>query len=198
MENNTIFSHELEQMRSQVAILKDKLDKQTIINDAHIRNSMKAKRADMTRIITATICIGALSVPYCTWIFYKFGFSLYFIIASDLMLAVCLALTLRQRYALKSLDFSQGNLVDVAATLSKVKTHYHEWFKVAIPMILVWGSWLYYEGFRCMEPSPIQQGFLTGVGVGIVMGAIFGFRINRKIVKKSTEILEQIKELQIQ
>lgn len=194
--DNMIFSQELEQMRSQVAILKNKLDKQTIINDAHIRNSMKSTRSDMTRIITATICIGAISLPYCTWIFYKFGFSLYFIAASNIMLIVCLALTLKQRYTLKNLDFAQGNLVEVAATLNKVKTHYHEWFKVAIPMILVWGSWLFYEAFRCMEPSPMQQGFLTGIGFGIVLGTIFGFRINRKIVKKSVEILGQIKELQ--
>ena len=66
MDNNTILSQELEEMRAQVAILKNKLDKQTIINDSHIRNSMKSKRSDMTRIITATIAIGALSVPYCT------------------------------------------------------------------------------------------------------------------------------------
>lgn len=193
---NMIFSHELEEMRSQVAILKNKLEKQTIINDSHIRNSMKAKRSDMTRIITATICIGALSIPYCTWIFYKFGFSLYFIVASDIMLAVCLGLTIKQRYTLMKLDFSQGNLVQVAQTLSKVKTHYHEWYKIALPMIFVWSAWLGYEGLVCMEPSPIKTGFLTGAAMGIVIGGILGFRINRKIVKKSTEILEQIKELQ--
>ena len=196
MDNNTILSQELEEMRAQVAILKNKLDKQTIINDSHIRNSMKSKRSDMTRIITATIAIGVLSVPYCTWIFCKFGFSLYFIIASDIMLAVCLGLTFMQRYTLMKLDFSQGNLVDVAQKLGKVKTHYHEWYKIALPMILIWTSWLVYEGITKMEQGPIQMGFLTGAVIGILVGGILGFRINRKIVRKSTEILDQIKELQ--
>ena len=86
---NKIYSQELEEMRSQVAILKKKLDKQTIISDSHIRNSMTSTRSDMTRIIAATIFVGALSMPYCTWIFYKYGFSPYFILASDIMLAVC-------------------------------------------------------------------------------------------------------------
>ena len=196
MDNNTILSQELEEMRAQVAILKNKLDKQTIINDSHIRNSMKSKRSDMTRIITATIAIGALSVPYCTWIFCKFGFSLYFIIASDIMLAVCLGLTFMQRYTLMKLDFAQGNLVDVAQKLGKVKTHYHEWYKIALPMILIWTSWLVYEGITKMEQGPIQMGFLTGAVIGILVGGILGFRINRKIVRKSTEILDQIEELQ--
>ena len=194
MEN--IYSQELEEMRSQVAILKKKLDKQTIISDTHIRNSMKSKRSDMTRIIAVSIFAGILSLPYCTWIFYKFGFSPYFIIATDIMLAVCIGMTIKQRCALKNLDFTQGNLVDVADKLNKVKTHYHEWIKIALPMILIWVAWVVYEGLAHMEHGPMQMGFLTGVAVGVIFGGIFGFRINRKIVAKSTEILDQIKELQ--
>ena len=191
-----IDSQELEQMRSQVDILKRKLEKQAIISDTHIRNSMKSKQYEMTKIIACTIFIGALSLPYCIWIFYKFGFSLLFIVATGLMLAVCLGITIKQRFSLKSFDFTQDNLVDVATKLNKVKTHYHEWIKIALPMILLWTSWLVYEGITRMEPSPIQMGFLTGIGVGVILGGIVGYRINRKIVSKSTEILEHIKELQ--
>ena len=194
--DNTIFSQELEEMRSQVAILKNKLDKQTIINDAHIRNSMTNKKSDMTRIIATTIIIGALSMPYCTWIFTKFGFSLYFIVASDIMLAVCIVLTLKQRYTLQNLDFSQGNLLDVTAKLNTVKTHYHEWIKTAIPMIVVWVSWFIYEVLKHMEPGSMRTGIISGALVGVVLGGYFGFRVNRKIVDKSNELLAQIKELQ--
>ena len=194
--DNTIYSQELEEMRAQVAILKKKLDKQTIISDTHIRNSMTSKRSDMTRTITATIIAGLFAAPYCTWIFGKFGFSPYFIIATDIMLAVCIAITIRQRYTLKNLDFTQGNLVDVAEKLSKVKTHYHEWIKIAIPMLLIWVSWMAYEALTRMEPSPTLMGFLPGAGIGIIIGGFIGHRINQKIVRKSTEILKQIEELQ--
>ena len=194
--DNTIYSQELEEMRAQVAILKKKLDKQTIISDTHIRNSMTSKRSDMTRTITATIIAGLFAAPYCTWIFCKFGFSPYFIIATDIMLAVCIAITIRQRYTLKNLDFTQGNLVDVAEKLSKVKTHYHEWIKIAIPMLLIWVSWMAYEALTRMEPSPILMGFLSGAGAGIIIGGFIGHRVNQKIVRKSTEILKQIEELQ--
>lgn len=193
---NMIYSQELEEMRSQVAILKEKLEKQTIISDTHIRNSMTSKRSDMTRIIAATILVGILSIPYCTWIFYKFGFSSYFIIVTDILLAVCTGLTVKQKFAIKNLDFTQGNLVDVAARLNKVKTHYHEWIKIALPMILVWISWLIYEVLTRMEPSPMQKGFLCGAIIGTIIGGFCGHRINRKIVGKSNEILNQIHELQ--
>ena len=195
MENN-IYSQELEEMRSQIAILKNKLDKQTIINDNHIRNSMKSKQSDMTKVIATTIFMGCCALPYCTWIFYKFGFSILFIVSTDIMLAVCIGLTIKQRFTLKNLDFTQGNLVDVAEKLNKVKTHYHEWIKIALPMILIWVSWLAYEILTKMEPSPMQMGFLSGSAVGVILGGFFGFRINRKIVRKSTEILKEIQELQ--
>lgn len=196
MEDNRIFSQELEEMRSQVAILKQKLDKQTIISDIHIRNSMIAKRSDMTRAIAATIVIGLISIPYSSYIFYKFGFSLYFIVASGLMVSICCGITIKQRCILKNLDFSQGNLLDVAEKLNKVRTHYHEWIKVAIPLILGWVTWLFYEGVKHMEPGPMQKGFFTGTIVGVLIGGVIGLLVNRKIVKKSTEILAQISELQ--
>lgn len=193
---NMILSQELEEMRSQVAILKQKLDKQTIISESHIRNSMKSKRADMARINAAAIIIGALSAPYCTWIFSKYGFSLAFIIATDIMLAVCIYLTYRQRNMLKNLDFSQNNLVDVAETLNKVKKHYHGWYKKGIPMLLVWYGWMAYEAITKMGGGPTETGFIVGSAVGVIVGSIIGYYLNTRIVKKSTEILNQIKELQ--
>ena len=38
-----MISHELEEMRAQISILKDKLEKQNIVNEKHLRNSMKSK-----------------------------------------------------------------------------------------------------------------------------------------------------------
>ena len=197
MENNTFISQELEDMRAQIAILKDKLDKQTIVNDAHIRNSMKSKRSEMTRTIGITIFAGVLAIPYCIGIFCCMGLSPVFIAATGLMLAVCVWLTIRQQLTLKGLDFSQGKLLEVAEKLSRVKVHYHEWIKIALPMIIIWFSWLIYEVItHCGTDEPMAIGFCVGAAVGGVIGGIVGNRVNRKIVRQSTEILEQIEELQ--
>ena len=191
-----IMSQELEEMRSQVAILKKKLDKQTIINESHIRNSMKSKTSDIARINAVAIIIGAISAPYCTWIFSKYGFSWPFIIATDIMLAVCVYLTFRQRNMLKNLDFQQGNLIEVAESLNQVKKHYHGWYKKGIPMLLVWYGWMAYEAITKMGGGPTETGFIVGSAVGVIVGSIIGYYLNTRIVKKSTEILNQIKELQ--
>lgn len=198
MENNTLLSHELEQMRIQIGMLKQKLEQQAIVNDTHIRNSMKSKISDLNRTIGATIFAGIFAVIFAPMTFYIQGCSLTFIIATAVMLAVCLGLTIVQKMNLgKMMDLSQGNLVETAEKLSKVRTHYKEWYKIAIPMILVWGGWMIYEMVQVLGiESPTAIGFYCGAGVGLLIGGIIGSRINRKVVRQANEILAQINELQ--
>lgn len=198
MENNTLLSHELEQMRTQIGMLKQKLEQQAIVNDTHIRNSMKSKISDLNRTIGATIFAGIFAVIFAPMTFFIQGCSLTFIIATAVMLAVCLGLTIVQKMNLgKMMDLSQGNLVETAEKLSKVRTHYKEWYKIAIPMILVWGGWMIYEMVQVLGiESPTAIGFYYGAGVGLLIGGIIGSRINRKVVRQANEILAQIEELQ--
>ena len=198
MENNTLLSHELEQMRTQIGMLKQKLEQQAIVNDTHIRNSMKSKISDLNRTILGTIFAGIFAVIFAPMTFFIQGCSLTFIIATAVMLAVCLGLTIVQKMNLgKMMDLSQGNLVETAEKLSKVRTHYKEWYKIAIPMILVWGGWMIYEMVQVLGiESPTAIGFYCGAGVGLLIGGIIGARINRKVVRQANEILAQIEELQ--
>ena len=197
MENNTLISHELEEMRTQLGMLKDKLEKQTIINETHIRNSMRSKMSDINKTVTGTIIAGVFALCYSTWFFYWQDFSLAFVIATFVMLAVCLGITIAQRVILGKMDFSQGNLVETAEKLSKIKKHYQDWYKIAIPMIIVWFGWMIYEmlSIHGME-SPMAIGFCCGALIGGILGGIIGMRINRKVARKATEILDQISELQ--
>lgn len=198
MENNTIISDELEQMRSQIGILKQKLEKQTIVNDRHIRNSMKSKMTDINRTVRATIFLGAFAIVFAPMVFYKQGCSPAFAITTAVMLAVCLGLTIVQKINLgRMMDLSQENLVKTAEKLSKVRTHYKEWYKIAIPMILAWGGWLIYEmvGIYGVD-STLAIGYWCGAGTSLIIGGIVGIRINRKVVRQANEILSQIEELQ--
>ena len=194
---NTFISHELEEMRSQISALKEKLDKQTIVNEEHIRRSMKSKMSDINKTVTGTIIAGVFALCYSTWFFYWQDFSLAFVISTFVMLAVCLGLTIAQKITLSRLDLSQRNMIDTAQTLSKIKTHYQNWHKIAIPVLVIWFAWAIYEMTSVLGlESSTAIGFCCGAAVGGIIGAIIGFRINRKIVRKAAEILDQIKDLQ--
>lgn len=196
MENNTLLSHELEEMRSQIGLLKEKLEKQTIVNEQHIRRSMKSKMSDLTRTVAITIFAGVFALVYCTWFFWWQDLSLAFTVVTAVMLTVCIALTILQRVRLKSIDLSQSNLVGAAKTLAKIKKHYREWHWVAIPMLVVWFGWLMYEVVSRLGTEPYVIGFCCGAVVGGLVGGLIGFRINRKMVRKMSEILTEIEDLQ--
>ena len=198
MENNTLLSHELEQMRTQIGMLKQKLEQQAIVNDTHIRNSMKSKISDLNRTVLGTIFVGIFAVIFAPMTFYNQGCSLLFVIGTAVMLAACLGLTIAQKINLSRMtDLSQSNLVETAEKLNKTRTHYKEWYRIAIPMILVWVGWMIYEMVNTIGiESPTAIGFYCGAGVGLLTGGIIGSRINRKVVRQANEILAQIEELQ--
>lgn len=196
MENNTLL-HELEQMRTQIGMLKQKLDQQAIVNNIHIRNSMKSKISYLNRTVRGEIIALVFALVFCPMFYHIQGFSLVFVIATALMLAIGLGLTIVQKINLgKIADFSQGNLVETAERLCKIRTHYKEWHMIATPMLLIWAGWMVYEAVQVLGvESPTAIGFYSGTGVGLIIGGILGERINRKVVRQANEILSQIEEL---
>lgn len=195
MENRLI-SHELEEMKIQIDNLKKKLEDQTIVNEKHIRNSFRTKISDINRTVTMTVIVGILALVYCTWFFHFKGLSLAFTIATGLMLAVCVLLTLIQKIQLSRIDISAGNLVETARDISKIRTHYKDWYKTAIPMIIIWFGWMTYEILTRFEMTPMTIGFLSGAATGGILGGIIGGRINKKIINRTEELLGYIEELQ--
>lgn len=195
MENRLI-SHELEEMKIQIDNLKKKLEDQTIVNEKHIRNSFRTKISDINRTVTMTVIAGIFALVYCTWFFHFKGLSLAFTISTGLMLAVCVLLTLIQKIQLSRIDISAGNLVETARDISRIRTHYKNWYKTAIPMIIIWFSWMTYEIVTRFEMTPMTIGFLSGAATGIILGGFIGGRINKKIITRTEELLGYIEELQ--
>lgn len=195
MENRLI-SHELEEMKIQIDNLKKKLEDQTIVNEKHIRNSFRTKISDINRTVTMTVIAGMFALVYCTWFFHFKGLSLAFTIATGLMLAVCVLLTLIQKIQLSRIDISAGNLVETARDISKIRTHYKDWYKTAIPMIIIWFGWMTYEILTRFEMTPMTMGFLSGAATGGILGGVIGRRINKKIINRTEELLGYIEELQ--
>ena len=54
MENNMMF-RELEGMKAQMELLKEKLEKQEIVKEQHLRNAIKGKLGEINRIAVRLI-----------------------------------------------------------------------------------------------------------------------------------------------
>ena len=59
-----ITSFELEEMKQQICLLKEKLEKQTIINDNMIRQAMQQKVSRMHKDAIIMIIVATIGIPY--------------------------------------------------------------------------------------------------------------------------------------
>lgn len=195
MENRDL-SLELEELRSQMTILKGKLETQKIVTEQQLRHSMSKKMSKIDKTMLRTVIGGCLAFIYCTWIFTRMHLSLPFIFATAVLLGACLAITIYKHYSFRRIDLSEGNLLDVVERLTKIKRHYRDWWKTALPILLVWYGWWMYELLTIYDYNSYAFGIYAGSAVGIIVGLAIGYKINSNIVKETNEILNQIKELQ--
>ena len=195
MENRDT-SLELEEMRSQIEILKSKLNNQKIINEQQLRYSMSKKMSKIDKTMLRTVIGGCLAFIYCTWVFTWMRLSFPFIFATAILLSACLAITIYKHYSFRRINLSGGNLLEVVEQLTKIKRHYRDWWKTALPILLAWYGWWMYELLTIYNFNSYALGIYLGSAVGIIVGLVIGYKINSNIVNETNEILNQIKELQ--
>ena len=186
---------ELDNMRQQMETLKKKLEKQEIVNDRIIRQSMKKTASSISVRYYIVMALGLLMVPYMYFVFYEhFGLSLAFSIASGLFMLVCTAATYYNSRNLSNSNMMHGNLLDVRRRMARAKKFDANWLFFGIPAIIVWLGWLGYEFYQ--KDGDTALGMIIGAVIGGIIGAIIGFSMHFKTQRQYQEIIDQIEEME--
>ena len=159
---------ELNELREQIALLKDKLQRQQIISEQNIIAAAQKGISKLNKTGNIWGIFGIFAVVYCTFVFHRFGFSDGFVIGTAIFLAICAAVTIYAHWGIRSIDVTRGNLVDIASRLLKFRKIYGRWHFYTVPALLVWCYFLYKDAYRMLN-NP--EGFLLA---GIVGGSIGG------------------------
>lgn len=182
----------IEEMRAQMNLLKEKLDSQTILNEKVVRNSYRRSLTDLRKKNLISVVLGVaailLSVSYI-----QIGFSIYFVIFTDVMLLGIIIYTLVLGNRLPS---PSENLLDSAKKVAKFKMAYVDWLKIGIPLICVWIGFLFTEVIISDMADEAKLYFCIGAVAGIVLGLFLGLRIRRSTIESAEELLRQVKDLQ--
>ena len=186
---------ELDNMRQQMETLKKKLEKQEIVNDRIIRQSMKKTASSISVRYYIVMALGLLMVPYMYFVFYEhFGLSLAFSIASGLFMLVCTAATYYNSRNLSNSNMMHGNLLDVRRRMARAKKFDANWLFFGIPAIIVWLGWLGYEFYQ--KDGETALAMIIGAVIGGIIGAIIGFSMHFKTQRQYQEIIDQIEEME--
>lgn len=195
MNNDIDVLHELDGMKSQMALLKKILDGQRIVNERHLRNAIKGGISSLNMHAVKMCIIGIVALVLCTASFLQCGFSKAFIAFTALMILFCVCATYMRHRNLIVAKGYDSDLVSATFDLVRLKKRYSQWLWIALPMIMLWGTGLIYECLYSFTDKEMAIPFMSGSFVGLVTGCIIGIRIHVRTLRKIEKLLAQIKEL---
>ena len=201
METNQNNMTELEQMREQMNAFKSRLDKQQIVNEQLVRNSMGSKMSWIKNFIWIEMALVPILLIIMAMFHASEGLS-WWLFA---FLAIGLIADVIGDYIINRMPKGQllgGDLVATSQLLMKMKKQRSKWFVAGAIFMSIWCVWFIIEIVMklnkfCNEPNyNLVVGIMVG---GLVIGALIGFFIAwiilRKMQKTNNQIIEQINQI---
>ena len=186
--------YELDEMRQQMAILKDKLENQTIVNDRFIRRSIKRGVSTINKRYLVLGIIALAMIPYGYWAFVMIaGLSVALWLASCLMMLIVVGFMIYNSRDMRDSALMSGNLLDVKRKVTLAQKRGANWLWFGIPMALAWGAWAVYEMSQKMGDN---EYIVPCCIVGVLVGALIGLKVHFKTQSRFSEIIEQIEDLE--
>lgn len=202
MENNNM-NNELEQMREQMQLLLGKLDKQEIINDKMLRQSVKKRMSWIKNFVYLEF----LLIPFIALVWY--GVKEMFDLSwwnYGILLIMCTIDVVLDYYvnvaALKTHNIENSSLTETMHKLYRMKQIRAKQFIIMITLVATWFAWTGIEMWQfagsIAEMNEIMQGAAYGGIGGLVIGIPIAFfvviRIYRKMQGTNDELIKQIEE----
>lgn len=198
MENlvNDYQLDQIEQMRQEIAVLREKLDRQTIISEEHVRRSMKNT---VSRFRKRTIVLSVITLAgmfFCFVCLHKWlGFSLALSLSTVLFLMAAVIVNGWMVFRLNPSDMMGNNLASASREIIRIKKTGKMWKKIAFPVVVVWYVWVIVEALNSGLGTYMQSGFLAGCSVGLLGGLIIGLIYDRRQIAEMDGLLKQIDDL---
>jgi Reactive mitochondrial oxygen species modulator 1. len=187
--------NELEEMRRQMAILKEKLDGQEIVNERLIRRSMLSKMSFFKKYTWVSFV--ALAFIYVTLLGIRasFGLSWWFYGFTVIIMTADVVFDWYINRFSKE-EFMEGDLLEAAEHMARMR-RLRKWsLGLGLTMLVPWLAWLYYEVNHCPAAgTPMVEGFSMGFCVGGVIGLCIGLAIYFKMQRINRDIIRQIEDL---
>ena len=182
----------LKEMQQQMQLLKDKLDKQTIVNDQMMRKAYAGGIKDLRSNYSVKTIAAVAAMLGCPS-FYNVGCSLTFVIFSELIMLIALGISFYTNTLIPKMD---DDLLTAAGKLTHFKKINAEWLKYGILVLVLWLGWLVVELFSGEVTTIGIYAMIVGIVLGLTIGMTLGLKVRRNIKKGIDELLGQIKDMQ--
>ena len=193
-------NNELEEMRQQLGILKEKIDGQKLISDNLIRQSMLNKMSFMKKYTWVSFLVLLFIYYVYNDIRITFNLSWWFYGATVIFMtfSVCFDAYIN-RFNKES--FLNGDLIATSLQMQRMKKLRKRSLLYGIFFMTIWVSWFVIELYNGSgaanggENTSMFYGMLVGGGVGLIAGVAIGIWLYLRMQRINSDIISQIEEL---
>lgn len=189
MENN---DRTIEEMQAQIAVLKRKIERESIVNEKMVRNAVRKDYSVIRRHVIVEI-FSSTFVILMAWTYFPLlmGFSYWFSVATTLMMLMAVAYTIWMTRNVKMSNVMTLNLASAARVLKRLKRDYNRWFIVAVPVLIGWLAWFSYEIYRVCEDLKMFLATMSGMGIGLLVGGFIAWRMRKALFSACDDVIMQ-------
>ena len=204
MENNKpLIDNELEQMRSQMAELKQMLDSQIRVNDQLLKKNIIDKSDKINRFGFTMLFLGiaaAILVPLMMYAIYHFSPAC--CIVTALLIACDASFDYYNAHRVKSIDIANINFTEALTTLVSMKKLMRTSFAVGMvalmPLMVWWAFEIYASPFFDMFDANIagiaRIAILVSLGFGVVVGIVVAVLLYNKQTRNITQLINTLED----
>jgi hypothetical protein len=187
-------TNELEEMRAQMALLQEKLNKEEILTDNLLKQAMTGKMSTINRYKWVVLIASIFALTFGNMSWYQIGLPLRFLIGTSVLMVVAVVVMWIIHAKMDERDIIDGNMLEVAKNAKKLKMQYITWQRIGYPLIVLWLAWFAYEVMSLNADKEYLWGLLIASTVGGVIGGIWGHMMNRKVLRACDDLIRQIEE----
>jgi len=192
-------TNELQEMREQMALLKDTLRQEQIVNNRLLREAMRGKVESIHRKAWVTGLCAAFVLTFGLYSFRSIGLSWWFIGGTTLMMLYSVADTLLIHRRLRISSVMTDDLRTVAYAARRMKKEYMRSLRIGWVISVLWIVWLGIEIIRGQtifaESSMVARIVVLGLMLfGGGVGFVIGYRMYRRVLDLCDDIIRQVEE----
>lgn len=191
-KNTTNEQQELENLRSQMDLLRKKVERESVIEERLLREIMRSKVSTINRQGWISIIAALLAILWIPLFFSKFYISTAFIITTIVFMLADAILTFIVHKQVNERQLMSEDMRTVANKMKTLKKRYQWSTMIELPLVIAWCVWFCIEiTHRTAAPWQLMVG---AIAFGAIIGFFIALKMYRKVIDNCDAIIKQIEE----
>lgn len=192
-------TNELQEMKEQMALLKETLRKEHIVNDKLLREAMRGKVNRIHRRAWVSAACALYVMTFGVWAFHSCGFSWWLIGGVVLIMIYCMVQTYLIHRRMATSRVMTEDLRTVAHAAKRLKQDYIDWLwqgiVLSIVMVLGFAADILF-GHTIYSDSSLTAriAVVTVLLVSCSIGFAIGYGMHRRVLSLCDDIIRQVEE----